>query len=94
MPGRLRLILSHSDKGHYEDGTPLVVLAQAGTQELSLLRPVRFSAERPMDSRLRGNDDCQQRDRRPGRSGFSLAALRRDCPGRDAWERSLASKLV
>jgi len=72
MPGRLRLILSHSDKGHYEDGTPLVVPAQAGTQELSLLRPVRFSAERPMDSRLRGNDDCQQRDRRPGRSGFSL----------------------
>ena len=45
VAGQSRLILSHSDKGHYEVGIPFVVPAQAGTQKLSLLRPVRFCAE-------------------------------------------------
>jgi len=39
------LILTHSDRGHYEYVAPLVVPAKAGTQKLSLLRPVRFCAE-------------------------------------------------
>ncbi len=64
--GQSRLILSHSNEGHYEDGVPLVVPAKAGTQKLSLLRPVRFCVETspgfPLP-RKGGNDDCQQADR-------------------------------
>ena len=39
-----------------------------------------FAPKRPLDSRLRGNDDCQHWDRWPGHLGISLAASIRDCP--------------
>ena len=58
-PGRLRLILLHSDKARLEKGTPLVVPAKAGTQKLRPLRAVCYCAD-PLVSRLRENDERQQ----------------------------------